>query len=116
MSDHGLPETGADPGDLMTRLRTNRHGDAPWREGRIFSLIFPPDDPLLENLLREVSEEYLAMSCVMWTRALVGWCCRSSKSSVSRSVDETSLAQMASGDLPVHLQRLNNAPDAWLPR
>ena len=60
MADNGLPEVGADPADLLERLKANRHDDAPWREGRIFSLIFPPDDSVLEDLLLRVSEEYLA--------------------------------------------------------
>ncbi|GAB2487207.1 pyridoxal phosphate-dependent decarboxylase family protein [Jatrophihabitans fulvus] len=53
--EHGTP---AD--EVLRELRANRHDDAPWREGRIFSLIFHPDDEQLEQLLREAAEEYLA--------------------------------------------------------
>jgi Rrf2 family protein len=38
------------------------------------------------------------------------------RSSLRSVLDETSLAQVLSGDLPPHVQRLNDAPDAWLPR
>lgn len=55
-----LPEHGTAPADVLARLRANRHDDAPWRAGRIFSLIYHPDDPVLEELLEAVSREYLA--------------------------------------------------------
>lgn len=55
-----LTPEGATSADVIAQLRANRHDDAPWREGRIFSLIFHPDDPELEELLRDVSAEYLA--------------------------------------------------------
>jgi sphinganine-1-phosphate aldolase len=55
-----LSEGGSAPSDVLARLRANRHDDAPWREGRIFSLIFHPDDPELEELLAATSREYLA--------------------------------------------------------
>ncbi|WP_375492496.1 pyridoxal phosphate-dependent decarboxylase family protein [uncultured Jatrophihabitans sp.] len=45
---------------MLARLQANRHDDAPWRAGRIFSLVFPPDDPELERLLADVSAQYLA--------------------------------------------------------
>jgi Rrf2 family protein len=38
------------------------------------------------------------------------------RSSLRLVLDETSLAQVLTGDLPPHVQRLNEAPDAWLPR
>ncbi len=38
------------------------------------------------------------------------------RSSLRSVLDETSLAQVLSGELPPHVQRLNDAPDAWLPR
>jgi len=31
-------------------------------------------------------------------------------------LDETTLAQVLSGDMPAHVRKLNEAPDAWLPR
>jgi Rrf2 family protein len=38
------------------------------------------------------------------------------RSSLRSVLDETSLAQVLRGELPPHVQRLNDAPDAWLPR
>ena len=55
-----LPPNGTDPAEVLAQLRANRHDDAPWRRGRIFSLIFHPDDPELEELLAATSHEYLA--------------------------------------------------------
>ncbi|WP_375502053.1 pyridoxal phosphate-dependent decarboxylase family protein [uncultured Jatrophihabitans sp.] len=62
MSDQSgmLPTLGSEPSEVLAQLRRNRHDDAPWREGRIFSLIFHPDDPELERLLEATSQEYLA--------------------------------------------------------
>ena len=54
-----LAQHGTDPAEVLTQLRANRHADAPWREGRIFGLIFPTDDPELEELLAATSREYL---------------------------------------------------------
>ena len=55
-----LPADGLSAPDVLAELRANRHDDADWRNGRIFGLIFPPDDDELEELLAEVSREYLA--------------------------------------------------------
>jgi sphinganine-1-phosphate aldolase len=55
-----LPATGSGGDDVLARLRANRHDDADWRSGRIFGLIFHPDDDELEELLADVSREYLA--------------------------------------------------------
>jgi Rrf2 family protein len=38
------------------------------------------------------------------------------RASLRRVLDETSLSQVLSGSLPAHVRRLNEAPDAWLPR
>jgi Rrf2 family protein len=38
------------------------------------------------------------------------------RASLRRVLDETTLAQVLSGALPAHVRRLNDAPDAWLPR
>ncbi|MEY9964770.1 Rrf2 family protein [Streptacidiphilus sp. MAP12-16] len=38
------------------------------------------------------------------------------RASLRRVLDETSLAQVLSGKLPAHVQRLADSPDAWLPR
>ncbi|MBN1094102.1 aspartate aminotransferase family protein [Blastococcus sp. TML/M2B] len=55
-----LPATGSGGDDVLAQLRANRHDDADWRSGRIFGLIFHPDDDGLEELLADVSREYLA--------------------------------------------------------
>jgi sphinganine-1-phosphate aldolase len=56
----GFPTRGVAPEQLLAELRANRYDDAPWREGRIFSLIYHPNDPVLEELLAATSREYLA--------------------------------------------------------
>jgi glutamate/tyrosine decarboxylase-like PLP-dependent enzyme len=56
----GFPTRGVPPEQLLAELRANRHDDAPWREGRIFSLIYHPGDPVLKGLLAATSREYLA--------------------------------------------------------
>jgi Rrf2 family protein len=38
------------------------------------------------------------------------------RASLRQVLDETTLAQVLSGDLPAHVRKLNGAPDAWLPR
>jgi Rrf2 family protein len=38
------------------------------------------------------------------------------RASMRRVLDETSLAQVLAGTLPRHVQRMIDAPDAWLPR
>ena len=55
-----LPADGLPAPDVLAELRANRHDDADWRNGRIFGLIFHPDDDELEELLADVSREYLA--------------------------------------------------------
>ncbi len=55
-----LPADGLEGAAVLERLRANRHDDADWRSGRIFGLIFHPDDDELEELLAAVSREYLA--------------------------------------------------------
>ena len=55
-----LPAKGVPREDLLAELRANRHDDADWRSGRIFGLVYHPDDPELEETLGAVSREYLA--------------------------------------------------------
>lgn len=38
------------------------------------------------------------------------------RASLRRVLDETTLAQVLEGSLPRHVQRMLDAPDAWLPR
>jgi Rrf2 family protein len=38
------------------------------------------------------------------------------RASLRRVLDETSLAHVLTGALPQHVRRLNEAPDAWMPR
>jgi sphinganine-1-phosphate aldolase len=55
-----LPAQSTDAAAVLAQLKANRHDDADWRNGRIFGLIFHPDDEELEELLAAVSREYLA--------------------------------------------------------
>jgi sphinganine-1-phosphate aldolase len=55
-----LPEHGVPHEQLLAELRANRHDDADWRSGRLFSLVYHPDSPELEETLADVSREYLA--------------------------------------------------------
>lgn len=55
----GLPALGVPREELLARLRANRHDDADWRAGRIFGLIYNPDDAELEETLAQVSRDYL---------------------------------------------------------
>ena len=38
------------------------------------------------------------------------------RSALRSVLDETTLAQVLTGKLPAHIRRLNETPDAWLPR
>jgi Rrf2 family protein len=38
------------------------------------------------------------------------------RSALRLVLDDTTLAQVLTGDLPEHVRKLNDAPDAWLPR
>jgi Rrf2 family protein len=38
------------------------------------------------------------------------------RQSLRRVLDETTLAQVLTGNLPAHVRRMVDAPDAWLPR
>jgi Rrf2 family protein len=38
------------------------------------------------------------------------------RASLRKVLDDTTLAQVLTGNLPAHVQRMINAPDAWLPR
>ena len=38
------------------------------------------------------------------------------RASLRKVLDETTLAQVLSGELPAYVRTLNQAPDAWLPR
>ena len=49
-----LPADGLPAPDVLAELRANRHDDADWRNGRIFGLIFHPDDDELEELLATI--------------------------------------------------------------
>ncbi|HET6907857.1 MAG TPA: aspartate aminotransferase family protein [Mycobacteriales bacterium] len=55
-----FPQRGTDKDALLAELINNRHDDADWRAGRLFSLIYHPDRPELEDALAAVSKEYLA--------------------------------------------------------
>ena len=55
-----FPARGIGKDGLLADLVANRHDDADWRAGRLFSLIYHPDSPELEETLAVVSREYLA--------------------------------------------------------
>ncbi|RKS75298.1 glutamate/tyrosine decarboxylase-like PLP-dependent enzyme [Motilibacter peucedani] len=55
-----LPARGVPRDELLRTVFERRADDAPWREGRIFSLVYHPGSPELEELLAAVSREYLA--------------------------------------------------------
>ena len=55
-----FPQRGIGKQELLADLVANRHDDADWRAGRLFSLIYHPDNPELEDALAAVSREYLA--------------------------------------------------------
>jgi glutamate/tyrosine decarboxylase-like PLP-dependent enzyme len=59
-SPAAFPERGTGKDALLADLVANRHDDANWRAGRLFSLIYHPDHPELEEMLTAVSREYLA--------------------------------------------------------
>ena len=55
-----MPARGVPAEDLLAALKANRHDDADWRSGRLFGLVYNPDDPQLEETLAAVGREYLA--------------------------------------------------------
>ncbi|HWB65744.1 MAG TPA: aminotransferase class V-fold PLP-dependent enzyme [Mycobacteriales bacterium] len=55
-----FPQHGTGKDELLAALVANRHDDADWRAGRLFSLIYHPDHPALEDALAAVFREYLA--------------------------------------------------------
>lgn len=60
MSDRiPFPTHGRSTDDLLAEIRAGRGDDADWRAGRIFSLVYNPDDPELERLQESVAREYL---------------------------------------------------------
>jgi glutamate/tyrosine decarboxylase-like PLP-dependent enzyme len=54
-----FPARGRPVDDLVAELRGGRAGDADWRRGRTFSLVYNPADPTLERLQEAVALEYL---------------------------------------------------------
>ena len=50
-----MPAAGRPADDVVTVLTDARHGDADWRHGRTFSLIYHSGDPELEALLERVA-------------------------------------------------------------
>ena len=55
-----FPERGTAKDALLAELAANRHDDANWRAGKVFSLVYHPDREDLEETLAAVSREYLA--------------------------------------------------------
>ena len=54
-----FPERGRSVDELLEEIRGGRGGDADWRGGRTFSLVYNPGDRELERLQEEVAHEYL---------------------------------------------------------
>ena len=54
-----FPAAGRSVDELLDEIRSGRGGDADWRHGRTFSLVYNPADEELERLQREVALEYL---------------------------------------------------------
>ena len=54
-----FPEQGRSVDDLVAEIIAGRGGDADWRGGRTFSLVYNPGDEELERLQRAVAQEYL---------------------------------------------------------
>ncbi|HVY10819.1 MAG TPA: hypothetical protein VHB18_11830, partial [Mycobacteriales bacterium] len=50
-----FPQYGIAKDALLAELVANRHDDADWRAGRLFSLVYHPDHPDLEETLAAVS-------------------------------------------------------------
>src|SRR4051812_2651066 len=55
-----FPQRGIGKDALLADLVAYRYDDADWRAGRLFSLVYHPDNPALEDALAAVSREYLA--------------------------------------------------------
>lgn len=55
----GFPAHGRGADDILDELRRRHDEDASWRQGRMFSLVYHPDDAELERLLHEVGQTYL---------------------------------------------------------
>jgi alpha-ketoglutarate-dependent taurine dioxygenase len=88
------------------------HADVTWRlEPSLGSVLRAVDGPLAEvRGLRPHETEYAGVAQHLpsvWVAV---------RASLRRVLDETTLAQVLSGSLPAHVRRLNEAPDAWLPR
>ncbi len=59
MVDTSFPEHRTAPDELMARVAAMREGDADWRGGRTFSLVYNVGDPALEEALHSIANEYL---------------------------------------------------------
>ncbi len=60
MAEHPpFPPTGTSPEDLLAEIAALRAGDADWRGGRTFSLVYNVGDEALEAVLHEVGASYL---------------------------------------------------------
>jgi glutamate/tyrosine decarboxylase-like PLP-dependent enzyme len=59
MADTSFPAEGTEPEALLAEIREMRTGDADWRGGRTFSLVYNVGDPGLERVLHAVGLDYL---------------------------------------------------------
>lgn len=55
----GFPEQGLGPGDLLAQMRERKEGDADWRSGRTWSLVYKTDDDDVTQVLEEAYHLYL---------------------------------------------------------
>ncbi len=95
-------QRGADGGYALAR---------PASEIKLGSVIRAVDGPLAEvRGLRPHETEYAGVAShlpMVWVAV---------RASLRQVLDETSLSEVLSGELPEHVRRLTEAPDAWLPR
>jgi hypothetical protein len=106
-----------DPGRRAGIVRSQRGADGgyalakPAGEITIGAVLRAVDGPLAEvRGLRPHETEYSGVASHLpevWIAV---------RASLRKVLDETTLAQVLSGELPAYVRTLNQAPDAWLPR
>lgn len=55
----GFPDQGLDPGAVLDEMRRRKEGDADWRSGRTWSLVYKADDDEVTRVLEEAYDLYL---------------------------------------------------------
>jgi Rrf2 family protein len=121
VSDQGMPRKFVEAilGDLRRAgiVRSQRGADGgyalarPARDITLGAVIRAVDGPLAE--VRGLRPDETAYTGVaehlphVWVAV---------RASLRRVLDETTLAHVLTGNLPAHVKRMTDAPDAWLPR